>query len=52
MLDFLAVYQGEKSLGELDHLNKSADDMLTQLEWWANTLKAARLEDKPAQEAA
>jgi len=52
MPDFLAVYQGAKTLGELEHLNQGVDDMLAQLEWWANSLKAARLDDQPAQEAA
>ena len=46
MPDFMAIMQGQKKLGEIEHLNKGADDMLTQLAWWARVLKAARSEAK------
>jgi len=40
--DMLAVMQGEKTLGEFDHLNKGAADMLDQFVWWTKALVAAR----------
>ena len=40
--DMLAVMQGEKKLGELEHLNKGASDMLDQFVWWTKALVAAR----------
>lgn len=52
MADFMAVMQGEKTLGELDHLNQSADDMLAQFAWWVKALKSARYEDEVAAKAA
>jgi NAD(P)H-dependent FMN reductase len=39
--DMLAVMQGQKKLEEFDHLNKGADDMLSQLVWWTKALVAA-----------
>ena len=50
--DYMVVAQGEKKLGELDHLNKSADDMLGQLAWWARALKTARDTETAAAKAA
>jgi len=52
MPDFLAVMQGDKSLAELDHLNRSADDMLAQFSWWVRALGAARKRDEAADQAA
>jgi len=40
--DFLAVRSGEKTLAEIEHLNKGANDMLDQFAWWVKALKAAR----------
>lgn len=40
--DFMAVLKGEKSLADLIYLEKNASDMLDQLIWWAEALKAAR----------
>ncbi len=39
---YLAVGQEGKSLSEFDFLNQNATDMLDQLVWWSNALKAAR----------
>ncbi|GIL01048.1 MAG: FMN reductase [Alphaproteobacteria bacterium] len=52
MPDFLAVMQGDKGLAELDHLNRSADDMLAQFGWWVRALGAARERDGAADQAA
>ncbi|WP_173931993.1 NAD(P)H-dependent oxidoreductase [Chelativorans sp. Marseille-P2723] len=43
--DFLAVNSGEKMLSQIEHLNKSAADMLDQFAWWVRALKAARDDD-------
>jgi hypothetical protein len=40
--DFMAVWQGGKSLTELTHLDQNVTTMLDELVWWANALKAAR----------
>ena len=40
--DYLAVVKDGKKLGELDHLNQTARQMLDQLAWWAGALKTAR----------
>jgi len=48
--DFMAVWKGGKEITELTHLQKNATDMLDQLIWWANALKAAR--ERPAIPAA
>jgi NAD(P)H-dependent FMN reductase len=39
---FLAVMQGQKTLGDFDFLNASAQAMLDDLAWWTHTLRAAR----------
>jgi len=39
---YLAVLQEGKKLEEFDVLQQNAKDMLDQLIWWANALKAAR----------
>lgn len=46
--DFLFLRNGEKALSEIEHLNKSAVDMLDQFAWWGRALKAAR-ESVPAE---
>jgi len=43
--DYLAVIQQGKSLDELPHLYKSAEEMLNQLVWWTQALKVAREAD-------
>ena len=40
--DYLAVINDAKPLGELEHLNQAAQQMLEQLAWWTAALKAAR----------
>jgi NAD(P)H-dependent FMN reductase len=40
--DFMAVWKGGKEITELSYLQQNATDMLDQLIWWANALKAAR----------
>lgn len=40
--EYLAVVKGEKTLNEFAHLGEAATNMLDQLVWWANALKAAR----------
>jgi NAD(P)H-dependent FMN reductase len=40
--DFMATWQQGKSLTELPHLEPIAKEMLDELVWWANALKAAR----------
>jgi hypothetical protein len=40
--DYLAVIKDGKPLGELEHLNQAAQQMLDQLAWWTAALKAAR----------
>jgi NAD(P)H-dependent FMN reductase len=39
---YLAVLKEGKTLGDFDSLNQNAKDMLDQLAWWTNALKAAR----------
>ncbi len=39
---YLAVVKEGKKLSEFDFLQQSAKDMLDQLAWWTNALKAAR----------
>ena len=48
--DFMAVWKGAKQITELSYLQQNATDMLDQLVWWANALKAAR--ERPAISAA
>jgi NAD(P)H-dependent FMN reductase len=48
--DFMAVWKGGKEITELSYLQQNATDMLDQLVWWANALKAAR--ERPAISAA
>ena len=48
--DFMAVWKGEKEVAELSYLPQNATDMLDQLVWWTNALKAAR--EQPAVSAA
>jgi len=40
--DFMAVWQQGKDIAELAYLAPNAKEMLDQLAWWANALKAAR----------
>ena len=44
--DFMAVWKGDKTIEDLPYLQQNAADMLDQLVWWANALKAAR--ERPA----
>jgi NAD(P)H-dependent FMN reductase len=39
---YMEVLKGEKTLSGYDYLTKGANDMLDQLAWWTNALKAAR----------
>lgn len=39
---YLAVLKEGKKLSDFDFLNQNAKDMLDQLTWWTNALKAAR----------
>src|SRR5262245_14388229 len=48
--DFMAAWKGGKEITELTYLQQNATDMLDQLAWWANALKAAR--ERPAISAA
>jgi hypothetical protein len=48
--DFMAVWKGGKQIAELSYLQQNATDMLDQLVWWADALKAAR--ERPAISAA
>jgi NAD(P)H-dependent FMN reductase len=48
--DFMAVWKGGKDIAELSYLPQNATDMLDQLAWWTNALKAAR--EQPAVSAA
>ena len=48
--DFMAVWKGGKDIAELSYLPQNATDMLNQLVWWTNALKAAR--EQPAVSAA
>lgn len=50
--DFMAVLQQGKSLGEFDHLNQAANQMIDQLSWWAYALKKARDADVQSAQAA
>ena len=49
--DFMAVMQGQKQLGEIEHLNQGADDMLAQFDWWLQTLTTARRDEVEAKAA-
>ena len=40
--EYLAVLKEGKSLGDYAHLNEAAKNLLDQLTWWGNALKAAR----------
>lgn len=40
--DYMQIASGEKKVGDFDHLNQAADDMLGQLDWWSRALKTAR----------
>jgi hypothetical protein len=46
----MAVWKGEKDIAELSYLRQNASDMLDQLVWWTNALRAAR--EQPAISAA
>jgi NAD(P)H-dependent FMN reductase len=48
---YLAVLKEGKTLAEFDVLQQNAKDMLDQLAWWTNALKAAR-DESVAREAA
>ena len=39
---YLAIIKEGKKLSDFDFLNQAAKDMLDQLTWWTNALKAAR----------
>lgn len=45
---YMEVVQGKKKLDEFDVLQQNAKDMLDQLVWWTNALKAARETQKAA----
>ena len=40
--DFMAVSKGQKTMDDLAYLEASAKDLLDNLVWWTNALKAAR----------
>jgi NAD(P)H-dependent FMN reductase len=40
--DFMAVWQGGKSVESLTHLESGVQTLLDELTWWTNALKAAR----------
>ncbi|NKF34507.1 FMN reductase, partial [Pseudomonas sp. BGM005] len=40
--EYLAVLKEGKQLVDYAHLNEAAKNMLDQLTWWGNALKAAR----------
>jgi NAD(P)H-dependent FMN reductase len=40
--DFMATWKEGKDLKDIPHLQQNATDMLDQLVWWTNALKAAR----------
>ena len=40
--DFMALLQGDKTLGDMPELARSAERMLDELAWWAKALKSAR----------
>lgn len=40
--DLLAIRESGATLETIEHLNKSANDMLDQFVWWARALKTAR----------
>jgi NAD(P)H-dependent FMN reductase len=40
--DFMAVRQDKQKLADLPHLQQAASEMLDQLAWWGEALKAAR----------
>ncbi|HKG75517.1 MAG TPA: NADPH-dependent FMN reductase [Aestuariivirgaceae bacterium] len=44
--DFMAAWKEGKDLKDIPHLQQNATDMLDQLVWWTNALKAAR--ERPA----
>jgi NAD(P)H-dependent FMN reductase len=48
--DFMAAWKEGKDLKDIPHLQQNASDMLDQLVWWTNALKAAR--ERPALAAA
>jgi NAD(P)H-dependent FMN reductase len=48
--DFIAALKDGKDLRDIPHLQQNATDMLDQLVWWTNALKAAR--ERPAFAAA
>jgi NAD(P)H-dependent FMN reductase len=48
--DFMAAWKEGKDLKDIPHLQQNATDMLDQLVWWTNALKAAR--ERPALAAA
>lgn len=41
---YLEVLKGEKKLADFDFLSQSGREMLDQLVWWTNALKAARVD--------
>ena len=45
--DFFATWQQGKPLSELTHLDANVKNMLDELVWWTDALKAAR--EKTAQ---
>lgn len=49
--DFMVLRSGEREFSDLDHLGKSASDMLDQLVWWGRALRDAR-EAEAARKAA
>jgi NAD(P)H-dependent FMN reductase len=49
---YMQVLKGEKTLNDFDYLTQGANDMLSQLVWWMNALKAAREVDASTQQKA
>ena len=44
--DFMAVWKEGKDIASIPYLQSGAKDLLDQLAWWANALKAAREQDQ------
>jgi len=43
--NFMAVWKEGKGLKEISYLEQGVKDMLAQLAWWTEALKAARQKD-------
>jgi len=44
--DFFSVLRGDAKLEELPHVERTARELLVQLRWWTDALKAARNKDQ------